>query len=174
MEYLVYVAHDAENLQFYLWLQDYTQRFHALKPERQALAPEWTEMEQPAEEKAAQIASVAPGRSKRKSKPGPLIPKIDFDKPADAAAIGLSEMVVSPRSDYVTSPTRTLTREETLSPAQSTFGDVASTSEKPFSTQPVLSEESVREMTEEANAQAGLKWQGCKRFPPTRPPHTRY
>jgi hypothetical protein len=43
MDYLVYVEHDAENLQFYLWLQDYTKRFEEdLKPEEQKLSPEWS------------------------------------------------------------------------------------------------------------------------------------
>jgi hypothetical protein len=41
MDYLVYVVHDAENLQFYLWLKDYTKRFGELKTEEQALSPEW-------------------------------------------------------------------------------------------------------------------------------------
>ncbi|KAF2435006.1 hypothetical protein EJ08DRAFT_387049 [Tothia fuscella] len=39
MDYSVYIAHDAENLQFFLWLKDYTKRFHALKKEEQALSP---------------------------------------------------------------------------------------------------------------------------------------
>lgn len=41
MDYLVYIAHDAENLQFYLWLKDYTKRYNQLKKEDQALSPEW-------------------------------------------------------------------------------------------------------------------------------------
>ncbi|KAI9842236.1 MAG: hypothetical protein M1837_007381 [Sclerophora amabilis] len=41
MEFLRYVEHDAENLQFYVWLQDYTQRFFASKSSDQALSPEW-------------------------------------------------------------------------------------------------------------------------------------
>src|SRR5258707_13279181 len=41
MDYLVYVSHDAENLQFYLWLQDYTKRYSQLKKEEQTLSPEW-------------------------------------------------------------------------------------------------------------------------------------
>jgi hypothetical protein len=41
MDYLVYVAHDAENLQFYLWLKDYTKRFFELKMEERSLSPEW-------------------------------------------------------------------------------------------------------------------------------------
>ena len=41
MDYLVYVRHDGENLQFYLWLVDYFQRFmHALRSE-QDLSPKW-------------------------------------------------------------------------------------------------------------------------------------
>lgn len=43
MGYLLYVSHDAENLQFYLWLQDYTQRFFAAPGSEQALSPQWDE-----------------------------------------------------------------------------------------------------------------------------------
>ena len=43
MGYLLYVSHDAENLQFYLWLQDYTNRFLAASPNEQALSPPWSE-----------------------------------------------------------------------------------------------------------------------------------
>ena len=43
MGYLLYVSHDAENLQFYLWLQDYTNRFFATTPNEQALSPPWSE-----------------------------------------------------------------------------------------------------------------------------------
>lgn len=42
MDYLVYVRYDGENLQFYLWLVDYFQRFmHAPKSE-QYLSPRWS------------------------------------------------------------------------------------------------------------------------------------
>jgi hypothetical protein len=41
MDYLVYIAHDAETLQFYLWLQDYKKRYATLRKEEQALSPEW-------------------------------------------------------------------------------------------------------------------------------------
>ena len=43
MGYLLYVSHDAENLQFYLWLQDYTNRFFAASSNEQALSPPWSE-----------------------------------------------------------------------------------------------------------------------------------
>ncbi|MCJ1441089.1 MAG: hypothetical protein MMC23_001575 [Stictis urceolatum] len=41
LDYLIYVAHDAENLQFYLWVQDYKRRFNALSESEKALSPEW-------------------------------------------------------------------------------------------------------------------------------------
>jgi hypothetical protein len=41
MNYLIYVTHDAENLQFYLWLRDYTRRFNALPESEKALSPRW-------------------------------------------------------------------------------------------------------------------------------------
>jgi hypothetical protein len=39
MDYLVYIAHDAENLQFYLWYRDYEKRFNRLKQNEKALSP---------------------------------------------------------------------------------------------------------------------------------------
>lgn len=46
MRYCLFVEHSAENLQFYLWLRDYTIRFHETpKPERD-LSPEWTAEDQ--------------------------------------------------------------------------------------------------------------------------------
>ena len=41
MDYLVYVEHNAENLQFYLWYKDYVKRFEALSDSEKALSPEW-------------------------------------------------------------------------------------------------------------------------------------
>lgn len=42
MDYLHYVEFNAENLQFFLWLKDYTRRFEALPESERALSPEWT------------------------------------------------------------------------------------------------------------------------------------
>lgn len=41
MDYLMYVAHDAENLQFFLWYRDYCARFEALDQYEKNLSPEW-------------------------------------------------------------------------------------------------------------------------------------
>lgn len=42
MDFLVYVEHNAENLQFYLWYRDYIERWAQLPDRDQALAPVWT------------------------------------------------------------------------------------------------------------------------------------
>lgn len=47
MDYLVYVTHDAENLQFYLWLIDYFRRFAKAPKEETSLSPKWTFDEKP-------------------------------------------------------------------------------------------------------------------------------
>ena len=43
MNYLVYIEHSAENLQFYLWYRDYEKRFNAASKADTNLAPEWTQ-----------------------------------------------------------------------------------------------------------------------------------
>ena len=179
MDYLVYISHDAENLQFHLWLQDYTQRFSALKPESKALAPEWKDQSAPPEEKAAQVAAPRERGWRRANKPGPLVPKIDFDNPSSDAAEGdirLTEIVVVPPKEGASpSPSRiTFAAPGNASPlsTKSTFEDAynnrAVTPDPRESllshraSQPFMTEESVRELKDEANTQAGLKWQGCK------------
>jgi hypothetical protein len=41
MNYLKYIELAAENLQFYLWLRNYTKRFNDLPENEKALSPEW-------------------------------------------------------------------------------------------------------------------------------------
>lgn len=43
MGYLLYMCRDAENLQFYLWFQDYQRRFYALPQTQQNISPPWNE-----------------------------------------------------------------------------------------------------------------------------------
>jgi len=42
MNFLVYIEHAAENLQFFLWYKDYCTRFAKLPPAERGLAREWT------------------------------------------------------------------------------------------------------------------------------------
>ena len=48
MDYMVYVTHDAENLQFYLWLVDYHQRFVNAPKTETDLSPRWNVDDPPA------------------------------------------------------------------------------------------------------------------------------
>jgi hypothetical protein len=41
MNYLKYIEHAAENLQFWLWFRDYAKRFSELPSNESCLAPEW-------------------------------------------------------------------------------------------------------------------------------------
>ncbi|KAI3321525.1 hypothetical protein HD806DRAFT_502782 [Xylariaceae sp. AK1471] len=43
MNYLIYIEHSAENLQFFLWYRDYVKRFNEAPASEIALAPEWTQ-----------------------------------------------------------------------------------------------------------------------------------
>lgn len=54
MNYLKYIEHAAENLQFFLWHRDYTKRFENLPANEKKLSPEWTREQAEAEILAAQ------------------------------------------------------------------------------------------------------------------------
>lgn len=73
MGYLLYVSHDAENLQFYLWLHDYSRRFWATSRTEQVLSPPW-------DDEAAQAIGNDPGPRMPDKKPGLSNDfKFDFD-----------------------------------------------------------------------------------------------
>ncbi|KAK5174884.1 uncharacterized protein LTR77_000020 [Saxophila tyrrhenica] len=55
MNYLRYIEYAPENLQFFLWLRDYSSRFSQLSPSEAVLSPEWTQAQ--AEAEAAMQAS---------------------------------------------------------------------------------------------------------------------
>lgn len=46
MNYMIYIEHSAENLQFFLWYRSYLNRFHSANTVDLALAPEWTQDQQ--------------------------------------------------------------------------------------------------------------------------------
>lgn len=49
MNYLKYIEYAPENLQFYLWLRDYSARFDLLQRSESLLSPEWTQAQAKAE-----------------------------------------------------------------------------------------------------------------------------
>ncbi|KFY28278.1 hypothetical protein V493_03016 [Pseudogymnoascus sp. VKM F-4281 (FW-2241)] len=61
MDYMVYVEYSAENLKFYLWLQDYTERFNNLTEASKMLSP--------------QYIYVSPDRTSPITMPPPAVPR---------------------------------------------------------------------------------------------------
>ncbi|KAL8788801.1 MAG: hypothetical protein Q9213_001472 [Squamulea squamosa] len=118
LDYLVYISHDAENLQFCIWLQSYTKRFYTIPSTEQALSPPWSVVE-----------GVQPIRNDPNQRP----------KTANRSKYGISEYEIN--FDQ---------QDPSISPQfdnQSFVSGIANTTR------------SAADFVEDANAQAGLKWQ---------------
>ncbi|KAF9871902.1 hypothetical protein CkaCkLH20_10534 [Colletotrichum karsti] len=84
MNYLIYIELAAENLQFFLWHRDYTNRFQEAKTTDLALAPEWTSTQE--NEILQQLFKEKSERMRKK--PGQEIFKgTDFEKKGPVAAV---------------------------------------------------------------------------------------
>ncbi|EMR63955.1 putative regulator of g protein signaling superfamily protein [Eutypa lata UCREL1] len=93
MNYLIYIEHSAENLQFFLWYRDYVKRFHAASTLDTALAPEWTQ--QMEDETVARFQKDAANRRKREHPVARTIFKgSDFEENNAAAAAAAVEATV--------------------------------------------------------------------------------
>lgn len=148
MNYLKYIEHSAENLQFFLWLRAYTQRFNDLPEHERKLSPEWTLSEYETEQMAAQSET-------RKMKVG-----------ADTAAMmkgtGLESGQTVTESEKISDPFNTPPR----TPSTEWNRDHGTTSEfgsdeksNWSSTQKTVD---VRRKAEGSYDDAGLKWQPCE------------
>lgn len=78
MDFLQYIEHDAENLQFYLWYRDYVKRFFALSEHEQRLAPEWTAEQAQAEKQATEKDRMP---KKMNEEAAEILRGTDFDAP---------------------------------------------------------------------------------------------
>jgi hypothetical protein len=83
MNYLIYVEHAAENLQFYLWLRDYTRRFAELPPSEAALSPEWVAERAEHKVAAEKMAVASKGTTPRAAE---IFKSTDFAQPKHVAA----------------------------------------------------------------------------------------
>ena len=87
MDYLVYVSRDAENLQFLLWLRDYTKRFSELPAEEAALSPEWApDRKALLELKSATHSKMITPSLGSKEKPGIGISMSELSTPATSSS----------------------------------------------------------------------------------------
>lgn len=77
MDFLQYIEHDAENLQFYLWFRDYVKRFASLPDSEAKLAPEWTPEQARAEAIAEKEKNM--GSKKMPAEAAAVLKGTDFD-----------------------------------------------------------------------------------------------
>ena len=96
MNYLIYIEHAAENLQFFLWHRDYVKRFQEASTSDINLAPEWTqEME---DEVAAKFQKDAAEKLKREPEAAKIFQGTDFEKGAEAAIEAKDPFSTPPRT----------------------------------------------------------------------------
>ncbi len=95
MNYLTYIEHSAENLQFYLWYRDYAKRFAEAKTSDIGLAPVWTQSQHDAALQSAQIAATT---QKRIIKPEAveIFGGSDFEKVPKVTATESNDPFVTP------------------------------------------------------------------------------
>lgn len=144
MNYLIYIEHAAENLQFFLWYRDYAERFAVLPSREKALAPEWTISQAEAEMLAAQTHGG--GQKKLSPETAAIFKGTDF---APGAKVTVSEYAGNPFNTPPMTPTT-----EAASIFSSTPSDGKST----------LVGSNDPHVTKAAGAfeNADLKWQPCK------------
>lgn len=155
MNYLKYIEHDAENLQFFLWARAYRDKFEKLPPSEKRLAPEWTDSE--AEIDAAQ----AP----------PRVNKVSADTAAMLKGTGLEStprITESSHNDHEKSdPFHTPPRTPSNGKKQDRTPSEASSTEE-WSISQTSTENTAAQIKRKAEGafdDAGLKWQPCKSCP---------
>ncbi|GBF61470.1 hypothetical protein TMEN_3969 [Trichophyton mentagrophytes] len=108
MNYLLYVERAAENLQFYLWYQDYIQRFAALSESQWALSPPWTEEQR---KRVIRLNNQSKERAKRApSVTGAFVPAPAFPPVGETELDDLTPFATRPSSSHVDLETSSITR----------------------------------------------------------------
>ena len=149
MNYLIYIEHSAENLQFYLWYRDYLRRFNELPPKERALAPEWSAEQA---EMDAQANQGTPGPKQHMSaETAAMFKGTDFAPPTAS--------VVEVKGNPFSTPPRTPNAEksrESVAPSERAWSENGST---------LYSKTAGSFQTKTAGAFQGadLKWQPCER-----------
>ena len=148
MNYLMYIEHSAENLQFYLWYRDYLKRFNELPPNERALAPEWSAEQA---ELDAQAIQGTPGPKQHVSAETAAVFKgTDFAPPIAS--------VVEVKGNPFHTPPRTPNAEqsrESVAPSERTWSENCSTLN-------ANTDRSFQTTTAGAFQGADLKWQPCE------------
>ena len=145
MNYLIYIEHAAENLQFFLWYRDYVKRFNALPASEKALAPVWTVEQAEAEANANQTSTMAPKMVSPET--AAVFKGTDFAPPKAS--------VVEVRGNPFNTPPMTPSTERESMVQSEVWSDIGSTFASSGS-------KSYQKKAGEAFQGADLKWQPCK------------
>ncbi|KAI1463695.1 uncharacterized protein F4812DRAFT_238296 [Daldinia caldariorum] len=95
INYLMYIEHSAENLQFFLWYRDYVKRFNEASTSDTNLSPEWTQAME--DETAAKIQKDAVERIRKEPEAVAIFRGTDFEK-------GEADIVLESRDPFSTPP----------------------------------------------------------------------
>jgi len=146
MNYLKYIEHAAENLQFFLWHKDYTRRFNELPESERKLSPEWTMTQAEQDAFAAGVAT----RPKNLSPDVAAVFKgTDF---ANGPTVSESEKRFDPFDTPPRTPSQETKRDDDMSFVSS---------QRPSVSQYTKSTTNYTRKAEGAFDDAGLKWQPC-------------
>ncbi|CAF9919552.1 MAG: hypothetical protein ALECFALPRED_001215 [Alectoria fallacina] len=134
-EYLVYVSHDAENLQFWLWYEDYSHRFFAASKCEQALSPPWykAEVPRPQSNDSNQTGATVFDRENPVKTGGALILELRFDHVHRPSSLNFSHLDTQ---SLASTTSTTLYRAESVEDADTQMGLKC----KSFTIQPFRSE----------------------------------
>ncbi|CAG9940745.1 unnamed protein product [Clonostachys rosea f. rosea IK726] len=103
MNYLVYVEHAAENLQFFLWYRDYEKRFRSATTSDISLAPEWTQAMQ--DEAVAKIRKDNVDKMRPEVDAAKIFQGTDFEKQAQVLPLPKGANDADP---FATPPSKSL------------------------------------------------------------------
>ena len=146
LNYCKYIEHSAENLQFYLWFQDFSKRFAELPQTEQVLSPEWTKTRADAAEAAVNASSHRISRS-GDPKIADMLKDTNFAEVKPPASLDKVDPFITPDKTPSLDEKR-----DGLSEYGSSSGDERTTA----------SSTAYRSMAEGAFDDAGLKWKPCK------------
>ena len=156
IEYLLYVEHCAENLQFFLWYKDYAKRFENLSASEQCLSPEYTQSRPP----PIGEATNQPQQARTKT------PKVTLavQRFVDNAFAARSNKTIG-----LAPPSPALSKPNSINPAD-IFGSPGTSTTSghlafSFSGNTSIDGINYKQVTAEAFEEAEIKWQPCKYFP---------
>ncbi|XDG07398.1 hypothetical protein ABKA04_007013 [Annulohypoxylon sp. FPYF3050] len=94
MNYLIYIEHAAENLQFFLWYRDYVKRFNEINNSEARLSPEWTQSME--DEIATKIQKDAVDKMRKEPKVAVIFKGTDFEKGVSDTAVEIKDPFSTP------------------------------------------------------------------------------